>query len=494
MLDVAVPHPEIPLQEHAAVHADDGQGPVRTLFERPLPVQFVLGEAHPDLGHQESRLGAYRVADGRVQVGAEPGHVHRDPGLAGPVEIGEIRQQVEVDFLVAAQGAVPELQARQVFIGPGGHRDALVDDLVAVQAAQHAPVAPAVGQVRPARQEAGRGNGQVGAEILQVFRVRGPVVIHVQFAPTEEGLVEFDIDHAAVAVAEADVAGQVFKTHPALAPREQVAVFQHAHDAAVGQHPGRDGRIHVGRDIPVIGQPGLKPAVAVLADARREKTGFAVPAQGEGEVGRIEHRDVLDLEDDVPARAAVRVMVERQFPRADAPEVLLDAAAVLRRAGGERHAFPGSQSPGVDEQFVGHAPGIAVGQVVFGAGHGCRTVLDVDTGALAGQEQRFLPELHVTGQVHEIPRVVVHRVVRARLPCVRGHLDGPRQVRDALLGEVDAVSIDVGIAFLPLDVDHRPLRHLEHDGAERPPGNRRLLRRHHPAPQQDTHQKDRTPI
>ena len=377
------------------------------------------------------------------------------------------------------------MQARQVFIGPGGHRDTLVDDLVAVQAAQHAPVAPAVGQVRPARQEAGRGNGQVGAEILQVFRVRGAVVIHVQFAPAEEGLVEFDIDHAAVAVAEADVAGQVFKTHLALAPRDQVAVFQHAHDAAVGQHPGRDGRVHVGGDIPVIRQPGLEPAVAVLADARREKTGFAIPAQGEGEVRRIEHRDVLDLEDDVPARAAVRVMVERQFPRADAPEILLDAAAVLRRAGGERHAFPGSQGPGVDEQFIGPAPGIAVGQVVLGAGHGCRAVFDVDTGALAGQEQRFLPELHVAGQVDDTLRVVVHRVVRTRLPCVRGHLDGTRQVRDALFGQVDAVGIDVSIAFLRLHIDHRPLRHLEHDGAERPAGNRRLLlRRRRTGPQQ----------
>ena len=160
---------------------------------------------------------------------------------------------------------------------------------------------------------------EVGGEVLDVVHV-GDLLVQQVGVPLVVEVVLVGAAPAPARVVRAfAVVGEQSAVKRAFLFFAKEAVFGVGHQTAFGHRAEGEGGILVGGDVPVVGDADFKTALFAAAHRRNEEAALPRRADGEGEVGQVEHRDFADAQRHVARNAAFAVVVEHQRMRLDVP-------------------------------------------------------------------------------------------------------------------------------------------------------------------------------
>ena len=274
-------------------------------------------------------------------------------------------------------------------------------------------------------QQARAGRGHQVRKVLPVVVVRHPLGLHAVAQPGADAAVGVDLPGVARAAGAAVVRQQVQLQAAGMARLQIAELAGHRH-ATAGHHDRRDGRVAVGRDVPVIGHAGLEATAAVEPDAGRQPAALAVVRQRKAQHRQREDGHAQKLQHRAFGDALVGVEVE------------LDAV--------------GAQQPVGHQVLVARAAGVGG---LLGAQP--RAVREVDPRGAPARAQALelehrlqketLESLHVQLQ---LGAAVAHAVAADQ------HLaTGDGQVIDAVVGQALGADHRAGAAELDVALGHR---------------------------------------
>jgi hypothetical protein len=179
-----------------------------------------------------------------------------------------------------------------------------------------------------AQQVALRSLVDAAAQIPEIGAIRDPVDIQ-RAAETVAQIVVGVQERVAIAlpVGQAVVRQQLDMRHAAVVVVQITEVGVDL-QAALGHQTGRDRHVHVGRDVPVIGQGEFDARFGAGAEGRRQEAGFALVVERETEPRRIEQGDVLEHHAGIPSFAHFAIEIEIEIGHLGVP------VGIVRRAGG----------------------------------------------------------------------------------------------------------------------------------------------------------------
>ena len=217
-------------------------------------------------------------------------------------------------------------------------RIGVLQHLPALPARIRGPVAEAAHELHVRAQQARRDALDLAREVLPVRIVRDPQHARRQGRGIADLAVLREVERIARTLRE-PVVGQQVQVELAVVARQQVAHFAGQARSAARAPRGRERRIQVRRDIPVVRHRKLQAALAVQVDARRQPARLARIGERKAERRRREDRHAQEAQYRTLGNALVGLEIEshlacRQHPGGSGFAV--GSTAGVGRIGGRR--------------------------------------------------------------------------------------------------------------------------------------------------------------
>ena len=452
---------ELAFQVDTAVEAVHRHALLRAVVGAGGVGQVIAGVAKAELRDEEVAQGLQGPAHRGFRMDARAGQ----RGCA--LKVDEFGPQRVVAAERVERRAAREQELGQALIGPIGRGDGRIHGLVVLYAREELVALAGVREIQAAVEMGNAGGREIAAEFAEIARV-GDVIEDAIGAPARgERMLMLCREGAAIA-AEQGIVRQVFGVDTPgvvgiqiaeLAAREYTTVFHEAR---------RDGRVTVGRDIPVKRYAQIEAGLIAVADGGREQAGLALVVEREIDVRQVDERYAFEAHDDVACHADRFALIECDVAGAQLP---INLAWV---AGGVGRTTELSDVGVLAHDGLGLAVGMALRVSVSGFFDLASLGRKIEARRLAVDREPALPEAHRARCVDQASLVVVLRLVRLDLLAAAPHEHVAAHAVEPVAETLAVVGGDLGLRIAVSRVVRRGL--VTSHGVAQRPVHRRLRR------------------